>query len=146
MTCSQRVGFLGRQKLRLPDDDPDMMLVLLSAAHARYYAIPRQLEYDQLLKMARICHSYDSNEVVGPFIEGWVQPYKGKLLKPGYERWLFIAYQFGMEADYLTLARHLAVRCRIRDDKQLIAPGPGERVLRVGFPKGSLGKLSKNGV
>jgi hypothetical protein len=136
---SKRTGFLGRKKIRLADDDADMMLVFMLIAHLRFSEVPRKLGFHQLLGMARICNRYNVNEVVDPLVPEWMAAHKSRLLETGYEAWLYIAYQFGMEVQYLRLANYLAANCRINAAKQLLIPGTSH-ILTGHFPERCLGK------
>ncbi|KAF2689693.1 hypothetical protein K458DRAFT_413936 [Lentithecium fluviatile CBS 122367] len=137
---SKREGFRGEKRVRLSDDDADMMLLVMHIAHHLYERVPKTLDFDQLLGIARICNRYDMNSMIIPFVADWMALHQPKILRVGYEQWLYIAHQFGKEADYLRLAKHLAFYCRINAEKQLLVPGT-DRVLDGCFPEGCLAAI-----
>jgi hypothetical protein len=141
MAHSTREGFKGKRQIRLPDDDADMMLVLMWIVHFRFSEVPMTLDFSQLLAVTRICKRYDMNEIVNPFVVGWMTLHQISFLKVGYEQWLYIAYQFGMEDVYARLTRDLAVDCRINANKQLLVRGT-DQVLDGLFPDETLCKCA----
>jgi len=114
--------------IHLPDDDADMMLVLMQISHANFNQVPTRLDFAQLLEMARLCEKYGMNEKVRPFLLGWIAPHQEKILEPGHEQWLTIAQQFGLEQDYFRLAKHLVLNCQVSRDGQLLVPGSDQRL------------------
>jgi hypothetical protein len=138
-TGSWRLRF-GPVKVHLTEDDPDMLLLLLKIAHLQFQGFDHlELEYHQLLELALICRRYDTNKVLGPFLGKWTDPYRQIIFNHGMEEWMYVAWQFGFEDDYLLLARHFALDCTIDTDLQLIAPSG--KPLHGWFPPGAVGKL-----
>ncbi|KAF2446783.1 hypothetical protein P171DRAFT_238980 [Karstenula rhodostoma CBS 690.94] len=128
-----------RRTAYLPDDDADMMLVLMYLSHSWHVGkVPKKLSFKQLLAMTRICEKYDMNTQVSPFVRRWIVPHQEKLLSPGREEWLFIAHQFGLERHYVTLASHLVLSCRTEGGRTLFTPGRGEKLEGL-VPEGALG-------
>jgi hypothetical protein len=122
-----------------------MMLVLMRIGHSRFAEVPTALEFKQLLELARICNRYDTNQLIYPYIHSWISPHQPKILQQGYEQWLYIAYQFGLEDDYSKLSKYLAIECRINPEKQLLVPGAGQ-VMTGCFPDECLCKYSLHDV
>lgn len=96
-----------------------MHLVLCIAHHATS-KLPKELAFYQLERLAHITDRYDLNHIVGRYLDDWIEPHRANLTKSGFENWLYIAWQFGLEAEYLTLANHLAVHCEVNRDDMLI--------------------------
>ncbi|KAJ4355898.1 uncharacterized protein N0V89_003923 [Didymosphaeria variabile] len=133
--------FISRRTAYLLDDDADMFLVLMYLSHPWHIAkVPRELSFRQLLAMARICDKYDVNLQVSPFVRRWIVPHQESLIHPGREQWLFVAQQFGLERHYVTLARHLVLKCRADGHRNLIMPGRWKK-LDGWVPDGALGRL-----
>jgi len=120
------------------------MLVFMLVAHLRFTEVPRQLSFNQLFEMARICDRYDVNDVLDPFIPVWIGLHRSASSEMVYEQWLYIAHQFGMEAGYIQLAKYLVANCRINIKKQLLLPESG-RVLTGDYLEGCLGKYTSYG-
>ncbi|KAF1977667.1 hypothetical protein BU23DRAFT_271013 [Bimuria novae-zelandiae CBS 107.79] len=127
---SEREGLFSRRRiLHLPNDDANMMLVLMWLSHPWHMGkVPKQLSFRQLLAMTSLCEKYDMNLQVSPFIRRWIVPHQSKLLVPGREQWLNIAYQFGLERHYITLASHLMMNCRADKEGDLLVPGRHEKL------------------
>ncbi|KAF2105355.1 hypothetical protein BDV96DRAFT_655706 [Lophiotrema nucula] len=133
--CSK---FPGRSiKIKLKWEDPDMLALILRIAHANLLPVwHATLDFRQLLEMALLCHQYDLNPLLSPFIDKWIAPFAGRVLEPGFEDWLFIAYQFGLEDDYRALSRYLTLNCTISERKQALSPSG--KPLNGSYPPGSL--------
>jgi hypothetical protein len=130
-----------RRTAYLPDDDADMMLVLMYLLHSWHVGkVPRELSFKQLIAMARLCEKYDMNVQVSPFVRRWLLPHQEKLFVPGREEWLFVALQFGLERHYVALANYLMLSCRTDGERNLIAPGRHERLEGL-VPDGALGRF-----
>ncbi|KAK5128364.1 hypothetical protein LTR85_003032 [Meristemomyces frigidus] len=65
ITCS------GMAEVSLPDDDPEMMLILCQILHLRHDAVPRTLKPLQLLKLAELCDKYDCAIAIKPSAGEW---------------------------------------------------------------------------
>ena len=127
---SERENLLSRRRvLSLPNDDADMMLVLMWLSHVWHIRkVPKLLSFRQLLAMTSLCAKYEMNSQVAPYIRTWIVPHQGKLLSPGREQWLTVASQFGLERHYITLARHLVLHCRVDVEGTLLVPGRRDRL------------------
>ncbi|KAF2470750.1 uncharacterized protein BDR25DRAFT_32270 [Lindgomyces ingoldianus] len=130
---------LSQKKVRLTEDDPEIMILVMQVAHLQFKQLPDTLEYRQLLELALISHRYKTNHVLIPFLPKWTRPYQDKFLNDGMEEWMFIAYQFGYEDDYLMLAKHLTLHCTLNEDGSLIAPSG--KPLKGHFPPGALRRI-----
>ncbi|KAK8066157.1 hypothetical protein PG997_012904 [Apiospora hydei] len=61
----------GQLRLRLDDDDPEAVELLLCVLHFHSSAIPRRLEITKLLPLARLCDKYDCCEALMPWASQW---------------------------------------------------------------------------
>lgn len=122
---SERDGLFSRRRiLRLPDDDADMMLILMWLSHAWHMnKVPARLSFRQLFALTFVCEQFDMNLQVSRHIRSWLAPYQQMLLTPGREQWLQIAHQFGLKRHYATLAMHLVANCRTDEEGNLLSPG-----------------------
>ncbi|KAL1605292.1 hypothetical protein SLS60_004840 [Paraconiothyrium brasiliense] len=135
--------FISRRTAYLLEDDADMFLVLMYLSHPWHIAkVPRELSFRQLLAMARICEKYDMNQQVSPFVRRWIVPHQESLIHPGREQWLFVAQQFGLGSHYVTLARHLVLKCRADRQRNLIMPGRWKN-LEGWVPEGALVEIRR---
>ena len=132
-------GLPPRKQISLTDDNPNMMALVMKIAHGKHRGIKESLSFDELLDLARISHRYQTNELLVFPLPVWTKRHKQRILQPGYEQWMFISYQFGLEDDYLKLARHLALNCRANANGDLLTLA-GDEVLTGEFSEGALSK------
>jgi hypothetical protein len=116
-----------------------MMVQVMKIAHYDFNGLFSTLDFGQILAMALISYSFQTNRLLVPFLANWAIPHKKKILDTGYEQWLFIAWQFGFEDDYLKLSKHLATHCKVDEEGQLLSLA-GDTVLTGHFPEGALCK------
>ncbi|XPS71856.1 hypothetical protein M3J09_004033 [Ascochyta lentis] len=127
--------------ISLRDEDANAMRLIMHVAHLQFTKLPKSLDFQDIVHLADIAARFDAHGLVASHIDAWVAPYHGRLLHPGYEEWLFIAYHFGYETEYLRLAKHLAVHCRVDPSgRWLLAPST-DVVLEGKFPADTLGEL-----
>ncbi|RPB26216.1 hypothetical protein L211DRAFT_781865, partial [Terfezia boudieri ATCC MYA-4762] len=90
-------------EIKLGDDDPKALAILLRIIHLQFNWVPKTLKYDQLYKVAIVCDKYDMREILGPWLYQWI-PVGTRLGGeiPG-DQWLFIAYVFGRQALFTEL-------------------------------------------
>ncbi|OAL50151.1 hypothetical protein IQ07DRAFT_632078 [Pyrenochaeta sp. DS3sAY3a] len=105
----------------LPEDDAEMMRLLMLVAHFRMELVPSRLNLDQLVRLSLVAERYGMEKLVAPQIDAWLLPYCKTFRDPGWEPWLFLMYQFGQEKNYLTLARHMALTCGLDDRGNLVS-------------------------
>lgn len=128
----------GRKQLRLTKENPDVLVQLLRIAHSEFGDLADKLTFRQIVQLAEISERYETNKILIPFLAKWTDPYRQAILEPGNEEWLFVAYQFGFEEDYLRLAKHLTLTCHMGKNGTL--NGPSDKPLMGVFPKGSVSK------
>lgn len=115
-----------KRHVRLPEDDADMMQVLMYIVHTLFVEVPENLRFSQLLEMAQICRRYGVSGKVLPYISNWANPHRPKILMQGYEHWLYIAWVFGFTEDHDQLTRHFLLNCRVNKEGVLMKPGTRE--------------------
>jgi hypothetical protein len=127
--------------LHLPNDNPKMLEQVMRIAHFEFDKVLEVITFAELVDLALLSGRYGLNAFLMQNLPGWIEPHRKMLVREGYEEWMFIAYQFGREADYRRLARHLAMVCTIDDAGNLLSPGAGIKI-EGAFPPGSLGNSS----
>jgi hypothetical protein len=122
------------KEILFPDDDSNAIRLCLYIAHLSFAKLPKYLSLDDLVNLARVAERYDLNHLI-PFahLENWMAPHSKRLLQPGYEPWLYVAWQFGLEEDFRQLATHLAVTCQVDDRGELLSP-TGRRFTEEDYP------------
>ncbi|KAJ4331936.1 hypothetical protein N0V95_009777 [Ascochyta clinopodiicola] len=124
--------------ISLRDEHTNAMRLIMHIAHLQFTKLPKQLDFQDIVHLADIAARFDAHGLVVSHIDAWLAPYRDRLLHPGYEEWLFIAYEFGYETEYLELAKHLAIRCRVDPSGNcLLVPGIGG-LLEGKFPVDTL--------
>ncbi|KAF2005109.1 hypothetical protein P154DRAFT_353142 [Amniculicola lignicola CBS 123094] len=126
-------------KLEMFQDEPTMLYLIMQIAHCHFAKMPKRLSFRNIVDLAIICNKYNSNHLLIPFLSDWVKPYKDRILEPGMEEWVFVAYQFGFEDDYLLLIDHLLMNCTVDDSNNLINPA-GHR-LTGHYPRNALAQI-----
>ncbi|CAG8976851.1 hypothetical protein HYALB_00012670 [Hymenoscyphus albidus] len=93
------------EELDFTKDDAATLLIILNIIHLKFRSVPRrELSYRKLLAMAQICDKYNCVPLVELFLLGWLD---GEDYEPSYdnrENWLYIAYVFGRDETFATLA------------------------------------------
>lgn len=106
--------------LNLKGDYPDAIRILLQIATHEYTKLPKTLAFAEIVRLAEVAARWDCHKMLATFVEGWIAPYHDKLFRPGYEQWLYVAYEFGYEQEYLDLSRYFALHCSINSQDRLI--------------------------
>jgi hypothetical protein len=106
--------------VEFPEDDPDMLLILLRIAHLQFLVVPKSIPFDWLVKITVLCDKYDCVGLVCPYIESWMNPYIDHCLEPGYEGWLFIAWTFGCQHIFSLLMASLVHSVEVDSDGNML--------------------------
>lgn len=59
-----------KDEIKLEDDEPEALLIVLRIAHFKYNEVRRTLSLPDLVKVATICDKYDTVPVCRPFVAG----------------------------------------------------------------------------
>lgn len=95
--------------VEFPEDDPDIMLIILKIIHFKFDDLPPLISFDWLVELAVFCDKYDTVSIVRPFIPNWTSHWTQFCLEPGYEHWLSVAWTFGCQEIFSTLAASLVL-------------------------------------
>lgn len=94
--------------LPLKSDNPEAFAAILYAIHLQSENVPKHTQnFDQLVNLAIICDKYDCATAMGHWKEKWVAQWRDKALVLGYERWLFVAWTFGVTGVCTQLSRQI---------------------------------------
>ncbi|KAE9371891.1 hypothetical protein N431DRAFT_377959 [Stipitochalara longipes BDJ] len=124
------------------EDNSEALLILLRIAHLHFAEIPTVMNYEELLNLAVLCNQYLCIGIVKPWIRLWLQDEGTQSILEGQENWLFIAWTFGRESVFKSLARKMVKevttnedgRCLISNSNEISEPMPPgiiERILEV---------------
>jgi hypothetical protein len=100
-------GSLAQKEIDCSCDGPVALLILLNIAHLQFRSIPATLPYLDLYNVAILCDQYDCVQLVQPWLETWLE-YHGKKPFKKISSWLFIAWVFGTEGAFESLAAEMA--------------------------------------
>jgi hypothetical protein len=131
----------GAVKIRFPEDDAEALNIIVTAAHDRFSALPQTLTLEGLVQLARVAERYDLNHLLVGHLGSWLAPHRKHITQRGYEQWLYIAWQFGLENDFIALVEHFATRCKVDEEGQLLVPN-SDQLLVCRLPHSALGKSS----
>lgn len=127
------------KKIDLSEEYGEALLILLRIAHCQFSMLPSDLEFETILEMAILCNKYDCVGLVHSWLELWLVNEERECVDPGHEDWLFIAWVFGREKVFQTLARKLLREMKIGDNGEgLTATGDSFPIL---MPPGIIGML-----
>lgn len=113
-----------------------MVRVIMLIAHLQTTVLPVAFDIYELMRLAQVAEKYGVYHVLRGHITEWTASYRLKMFDDGFEEWLWIAYHFGLEDDYLTLADRLTFSCRTNETNELVTAYG--RVLKGIFPERSL--------
>lgn len=128
------------KQIDFSEDDAEALLLLLRIVHLQFNKIPSRLEFDTILNVAILCDKYDCVGVVKPWLPLWLVNEDTQCDKPGYEEWLFIAWVFGREKLFGSLAKKLLREMKTNDEGESLA-STGE-VLSSQMPPDIIGRFS----
>lgn len=100
------------KQIDFSEDCGEALLILFRIAHCQFRKIPSTLEFKSILDVAVLCDKYDCVGLVKPWLALWLAKEK---TEPGHEEWLYIAWVFGLEKIFQTLARKLIKEIAIND-------------------------------
>ena len=118
----------------ITDVEPGAVCIALLYAHKQTERLPAAVSLRTLVQLAKLSAKFDINNLLRTHIADWLAPHRLRIAEPRCEAYLDVAYQFGIEEDYLGLANHLAMNCAIDDDGHLLAPGTRDRIKLNGPP------------
>ncbi|TVY45141.1 hypothetical protein LSUB1_G000720 [Lachnellula subtilissima] len=101
----------GKLTLPLPEEEPDVMIIILHIIHGQNRKVPRQVSLDLFSKLAAAVNYYHIQEVVELFSDIWIEGLKKNPLPTSYTpevlRWLFIFWVFRKEDGFRNMTRIL---------------------------------------
>jgi hypothetical protein len=107
----------------LPEDNATAIAIILFIAHLKFQALPERLPLRALLNLADVAERYNLNHLLMGTLNNWLEPHREKITRPHYHAfWMRVAWQFGLEEDYLQVAQHLALHCGVDRNGNLMVP------------------------
>jgi len=88
----------GKVEISLPDDDPDLLAILLNIIHGRNKKVPRVIGLDKLTGLTSLVDKYQMQEAIAAFAEIWIEGFnlnkETLTTERDLLRWLFISWVF----------------------------------------------------
>lgn len=103
--------------LDFEDDDAEALLLLLRIAHLQFTKVPHTLSFKELLNVAILCDQYDCTKMVQPWTASWFAKEKTMSLAEGNEQYLRIAWVFGRQKAFETLAQKLVMEVHVQGEQ-----------------------------
>ncbi|KAK7521368.1 uncharacterized protein IWZ02DRAFT_286658 [Phyllosticta citriasiana] len=110
----------------LPDDDASSLAILLNIVHLRFKEVPSSLDFKQLVQLTRLTDKYGATQLLQPWAKSWIAQHKAVIVTPGYEDWLWVAWELGQLQLFEKLVGELVMSVRVRDGK---CPTRGSKAL-----------------
>lgn len=127
------------KQIDFSEDDGEALLLLLRIAHLQFNKVPSNMEPAAILNVAILCDQYDCVGIVKPWLPLWLVNVAIQINEPGYEKWLFVAWVFGREKLFHSVATKLLREMKTNDEgKSLNSNG---EVLPSPMPPYIIGKL-----
>jgi hypothetical protein len=92
--------------VKVEDDDPPMMELILYALHLQYKRVPDSIPLSMLFKAAIICDKYALHEALRLIAKVWSDPLKNEANESPRE-WLFISWVLGPESVFTEVSKQL---------------------------------------
>lgn len=127
--------------LRLPEEDPRAIRLILYIAHHHFSKLPEELDFKDIVRLVEVSQRYNTMHLPQPYLKHWLSLYTNKLYDPGFEEWLYIGrHVLHASRAYIQVAQHLKLHCWTGDDGELLMPG-SEKPITGLFPPRALRKL-----
>jgi len=133
-------GNSSNTQIDFTEDNGKALLILLNIAHLQFNKVPSELPFETLLQVAVLCDQYDCVSLVGPWLKQCIIDELRVSRRPGQEAWLFIAWAFGRNKVFETLASNLAAEVYINFEGQYMT-SMGKSLDIMVLPPDILGKI-----
>ncbi|KAF2203538.1 hypothetical protein GQ43DRAFT_461464 [Delitschia confertaspora ATCC 74209] len=123
-----------KYQLDLEEDDIGTLRIILSLAHYQYWKVPDRLNFEELVKVMRFCQRHETTRFLIPWLQSSLSLWLPKLLKPGYELWLLVAYQLRYWDTLELIVAEIAVTMYQDDEEDWVVPR-GTNLSKSDLPK-----------
>ena len=105
----------GHADLRLPEDNPNALLILLSIMHGRFKAVPRQVDLAMLIELAILVDKYELGEITELFLGSWLEVLEKSITQKFiHDRlpWICISHVFNKAEIFQRVTREAQLRSK----------------------------------
>ena len=103
----------GCQEVMLEGDDIDVMEIIMNMLHLQHQHVPDRVTFDELYRIAITCDKYDLTRAMGRWPSTWCGDYIQQAKKPGFERWLRIAWIFRQREVFAEVTKYIIFNSKI---------------------------------
>jgi hypothetical protein len=122
----------GTLAVPLPDEDPDVMIILLNIIHGLSSKVPRQVDLNMLSRLAVTVNHRHMHEAVELWSDTWIENLKRDEGLPGSYTpeillsWLFIFWVFRKDKDFRNMSQILERECdhSLESEVETVYVGP----------------------
>lgn len=107
-------------EISFADDDPEACMTLLYITHFQFSKLPQFMDFHQILNIAILCDKYDTVSLVRPWLDKWQAKSLASAGKPGYEKYLFIAWVVGNAELFNKIANRLVHELSVGEQGQCV--------------------------
>jgi hypothetical protein len=130
------------QKAEFPEDDPDMLLLLLRIAHLDFRNVPPEMDSDQIYELSILCNKYDCTMLVKPWIRSWMEPFREEQENwSGEARFALTAWVFGDTKTYEIMAQRIMTVGIHGETPGTLVLSPEEKLEGQALPEGFIGNM-----
>jgi hypothetical protein len=119
--------------------DTNALLTVLNIIHHNGHSVPKAINSEQLLAIAKISDKYGLYDVLYPWVKLWMPRLKNVALTEEQEDWIFIAWAFREHEIFYELSRHLILELDERKPLNTGLPHTVEGNYLHSFPACCLG-------
>ena len=129
----------GKEPVKVHDDDPQALFIVLLASHLEFLDVPAKVEFDTLIEICVVVDKYDCIGVLSPWLPRWVSQWatESHISENGPEC-SFVAWVTGNEEIFKRTTYQILITCKTNDSNKCIS-GSGD-VLDDVLPPGVSGK------
>ncbi|KAJ8609575.1 hypothetical protein MRB53_039026 [Persea americana] len=138
-----RGGFSEGQSstIRLPEDNPNALLILIKLAHAQIASIPQALEASTLCDLALLADKYDVLSKLRPWIQTWFNCVEMKSASE--QTRTSVSWIFGMKKEFKESLAKVICQCEVEEGGESLIlpeskPGPGSDIAETLLTAGKL--------
>ncbi|KAF5495042.1 hypothetical protein CGCS363_v010131 [Colletotrichum siamense] len=108
--------------IQLPDDDPSVILLVLSIIHGHFQLVTRELKEYQLHEVLVVTEKYDMTKILNPWASTWFAPYKERSLINSQNAFSLVwsSWELGHKDAFSRFARGIMLQQPINVEGELV--------------------------
>ncbi|KAI8266386.1 hypothetical protein K4K58_009981 [Colletotrichum sp. SAR11_239] len=108
--------------IQLPDDDPSVILLVLSIIHGHFQLVTRELKEYQLHEVLVVTEKYDMTKILNPWASTWFAPYKERSLINSQNAFSLVwsSWELGHKEAFSRFARGIMLQQPVNVEGELV--------------------------